>query len=56
MITKNCSNQSDYDGLRQFIQRAEHYCSGGQNYFGDEKFELILTLWREYRKANCETT
>ncbi len=27
VITKNSYNQADYDGLRQFMQRAEHYCS-----------------------------
>ncbi len=52
VITKNNSNQSDYDGFRQFMQRTEHYCSGGKNYFCDETFELILTLWKEYLKAN----
>ncbi len=36
VITKNRYNQADYDGLRQFMQIAEHYCSGGQNYFGGE--------------------
>ncbi len=34
MITKNSSNQVDYNGLRQFMQRAEHYCSDGKTYFG----------------------
>ncbi len=48
------TNKADYDGLRQFMQRAEHYC--GHNYFGGETIELILTLLKEYLKANCEIT
>ncbi len=31
VITQNRSNHVDYDGLRQLMQRAEYYCSGGQN-------------------------
>ncbi len=37
VITQNRSNQVDYDGydgLRQFMQTAEHDRSGGENYFG----------------------
>ncbi len=56
VITKNNSNHADYDGLRQFMQRAEHCCSGVKIYFWDEPFELMLTLWREYLKANGEIT
>ncbi len=56
VFTKNSSNQADYDGLRQFMQRGEHYCSGGQNYVWGETIELMLTLWREYLKANGEIT
>ncbi len=56
VITQNRSNQVDYDGLRQFMQKAEHYCIGGQNYFWDETIELMLTLWKQYLKANGEIT
>ncbi len=44
--------QADYDGLKQFMQRAEHYCSGDQNYLWDETFEQMLILWKEYIQAN----
>ncbi len=56
MITQNRSNQVNYDGLRQFMQRAEHYCSGCQNYFWAETIDLMITLWKQYLKAKCEIT
>ncbi len=34
VITKDSSYQADYHGLMQFVQRAEHYCSGGKNILG----------------------
>ncbi len=50
VITQYRSNQEDYDGLRQFMQRAEHYCSGGENYFWGETIELMLTCWKNISK------
>ncbi len=38
------------------MQRAEHYCSGGENYFWGETIKLIFILWKTYLKANGEIT